>query len=50
MRFEILNERSEGMIQLANQPMLLQLPFLVRVPAGAVDEVEIVGNFHKTHA
>ena len=48
--FQIQNHGRYGTIQFLNQDMLIQLPLIVRIPASAVDEVQVERHLDKPHA
>src|SRR4029453_1888017 len=48
--FEVENERGQGFVELLDERVLLQDAFVVNVPAGAVEKVEIVRNFDEADA
>jgi len=47
---QIDDERRERLIQILDENMLFFLTFVVGIPSGAVDEVEVVGNLDETDA
>jgi|GEM_PF-6297196 len=49
-RFEIGNERGEGGVEFLDQLVLFQDALVVGVPAGAVEEVEVIRNLNETDA
>ena len=48
--FQIANQRGQCPVEFLDQNVLIELPLEVRVPAGAVDEVEVVGNLDKANS
>ena len=47
---EIRDQGGDGGVEFLNQAVLIENAFVVDVPAGAVEEVEIVGDFDETHS
>src|SRR5690606_21295782 len=48
--FQVLHQRGESCVQLADEDVLLEMPLLVRVPARAVDEIQVVRDFNEPDA
>src|ERR1051325_5760513 len=46
----IQDQRGQSPIQILNQQMLLELPFVVSIPTRAIEEIQIEGNFNKSDA
>ena len=47
---EVFDQAGEGVIELADEHMLVVDALVMHVPAGAVDEVEVVRDFDEAHA
>ena len=47
--FQIGDQGRQGDVEFFDEKMLVQLTFVVSVPSGAVDKIEVVGNFDETH-
>src|SRR5437762_2414957 len=48
--FEVEHERGESFVELLNQPVLLQDAFVMNIPAGAVQKIEIMRDFDEPDA
>ena len=50
LRFQVEDQRRQGLVELLDQRVLLQDAVVVDVPAGAVEEVEVVRDLDEPHA
>ena len=48
--FQVDDQRRQRLVELLDQLVLLELAFVVRVPAGAVDEVQVGRHLDEPHA
>ena len=46
---EVIEESGEGLVEFLNEDVLIFLAVVVGIPASAIDEVEVEGNFDETH-
>lgn len=48
--FQVRHQCRDGLVELLDEDVLVELAVVVGVPAGAVDEVQVMGDFDEAHA